>query len=275
MTTLVNASIPGTEVRTIVAQSNEQEYRISVALPSSYPSKSERFYPTIYLPDAYFYFGMVTELTRVMVLCGEFPETIVVGIGYPMHEPLAEVTKEVRRLRTRDLTPVPDPAEALDGEPGGGAAAFLTFIQSELIPLIEQDYRSDAAARVLAGHSGGGLFALYALFHRPDLFAGYSVASPSLYWGNRVTFDYEAAFANGRTSLPVKLYLGIGDHEDPDPMDSDFYRDFYQLVERLESRNYVGLSLTKHVAENCNHCASTAPTFQAGLQAVLTSQPNQ
>jgi predicted alpha/beta superfamily hydrolase len=275
MITLVNASIPGTEVHTITAHSNEQEYRISVALPSSYPMHPERFYPTIYLPDAYFYFGMVTELTRVMVLCGEFPETIVVGIGYPMHEPLAEVTKEVRRLRTRDLTPVADPAEALDGEPGGGAPAFLTFIQSELIPLIQREYRSDAAARVLAGHSGGGLFALYSLFHQPDLFAGYSVASPSLYWGNRVTFDYEAAFAKGRTSLPVKLYLGIGGREDPDPMDSDFYRDFYQLVERLESRSYAGLSLTKHIAENCNHCASTAPTFQAGLQAVLTSHPNQ
>jgi predicted alpha/beta superfamily hydrolase len=130
-------------------------------------------------------------------------------------------------------------------------------------------------ARVLAGHSAGGLFALYALFCQPDLFAGYSVASPSLYWGNRVTFTYEAACAEGRTSLPVKLYLGIGDHEDPDPKDSGFYRDFYQLIECLEGRSYIGLSLTKHVAENCNHCASTAPTFQAGLQAVLTSHPNQ
>jgi uncharacterized protein len=273
MTTLVNASLPGTEVRTITAQSNKQEYRISVALPSSYAAHPERSYPTIYLPDAYFYFGMVTELTRVMVLCGEFPETIVVGIGYPMHEPLAEVTKEVRRLRTRDLTPVPDPAEALDGEPGGGAPAFLTFIQSELIPLMEREYRTDAAARVLAGHSGGGLFALYALFHQPDLFAGYSVASPALALGDKqseVTFADEAAFAGSHTSLPVKLYLGIGDREDPDPTNSDFYSDFYQLVERLESRSYQGLSLTKHIAENCNHCASTAPTFQAGLQAVLS-----
>ena len=270
MTTIVNASIPGTEVRTITAQSNKQAYRISVALPSSYATHPERSYPTIYLPDAYFYFGMVTELTRVMVLCGEFPETIVVGIGYPLHEPLAEVTKEVRRLRNRDLSPVPDPAEALDGEPGGGAPAFLTFIQSELIPLIEREYRADAAARMLAGHSLGGLFALYALFHQPDLFAGYSVASPSLYWGKRVTFAYEAAFAEGRRSLPVKLHFGMGDREDADPTDSDFYRDFFQLIERLESRRYEGLSLTKHIAENCNHCASTAPTFQAGLQAVLS-----
>lgn len=273
MTTTINASIPGTEVRTITAHSNMQEYRISVALPSSYVTHLESSYPTIYLPDAYFYFGMVTDLTRIMVLCGEFPETIVVGIGYPMHKPLAEVTTEVRRLRTRDLTPVPDPAEAFDGEPGGGAPAFLSFIQAELIPLIEQEYRAEPSSRVLAGHSGGGLFALYSLFHQPDLFAGYSVASPSLYWGNRVTFDYEAAFAKDRTSLPVKLYLGIGDREDPDPTNSDFYRDYYQLVERLESRRYEGLSLTKHIAKNCNHCASTAPTFQTGLQAVLSEYP--
>lgn len=270
MSTTVNASIPQTEVHTITAHSNEQEYRISVALPSSYPADSEKFYPTIYLPDAYFYFGMVTDLTRIMVLCGEFPETIVVGIGYPMHEPLAEVTKEVQRLRIRDLTPVPDPAYGSNGEHGGGAAAFLTFIQLELIPLIEQKYRADSAARVLAGHSGGGLFALYSLFHQPDLFAGYSVASPPVDWGNEVTLAYEAAFAEGRTLLPVKLYLGIGDREDPDPTDSDFYRNFYQLIERLESRKYEGLSLTKHIAQNCNHCASTAPTFQAGLQAVLS-----
>jgi predicted alpha/beta superfamily hydrolase len=272
MNTIVNASIPGTEVRTITAHSNQQEYRISVALPSSYAAHPERSYPTIYLPDAYFYFGMVTELTRVMVLCGEFPETIVVGIGYPMHEPLAEVTKEVQRLRFRDLTPVRDPANALDEEASGGAPAFLAFIQSELIPVIEREYRSDAAARVLAGHSAGGLFALYALFHQPDLFAGYSIASVGLDYANRVTFDYEAALAEGRTSLPVKLHFGIGDREEPgeNPMDTDFYKDFFQLIARLESRKYEGLSLTKHIAENCNHCASTAPTFLAGLQAVLS-----
>jgi len=269
MTTLVNASIPGTEVRTITAQSNKQEYRISVALPSSYVTDPERLYPTIYLPDAYFYFGMVTELTRVMVFCGEFPETIVVGIGYPMHEPLAEVTKEVQRRRIRDLMPVPDPAQTeAYGEMGGGAPAFLTFIQAELIPLIEREYRADSAARVLAGHSAGGVFTLYALFHQPDLFAGFSVGSPALYWGNRVTFAYEAAFAEGRTSLPVKLYLGIGGREEH--VDYPMVSDLLHLVARLESRRYEGLSLTKHVAENCNHCASTAPTFQAGLQAVLS-----
>jgi uncharacterized protein len=149
------------------------------------------------------------------ILCSEHAakeaQTIVVGIGYPTGEPLAEATKEVLRLRARDLTPVPDPAKAGDdSKPSGGAPAFLTFVQSELIPLIEREYRSDGAARVLVGHSYGGLFTLYALFHQPQLFAGYVAGSPSLFYGDRVTFADEAAFAEGRRSLPVKLYLGIG-----------------------------------------------------------------
>lgn len=272
MTTIVNASLPGTEVRTITAHSVKQEYRISVALPSSYTAHPERSYPTIYLVDANFYFGMVTELTRIMTLGEELPETLVVGIGYPMGEPLAEANKEVIRLRARDLTPVPDPAKAGDdGKPSGGAPAFLAFIQSELIPLIEQEYRADGAARVLVGHSYGGLFTLYALFHQPQLFAGYVAGSPSLFYGDRVTFAYEAGFAEGHRSLPLRLYLGIGGREErvDDPMVSDFF----QFVARLESRRYEGLSLTWQIVENCDHCAFTAPTFQAGLQAVLSDHP--
>ena len=272
MTTLVNASLLGTEVRTITADSIKQDYRISVALPPSYTAHPERSYPTIYLTDANFYFGMVTELTRIMSFGEELPETIVVGIGYPTGEPLAEATKEVIRLRARDLIPVPDPAKAGDdSKPSGGPSAFLSFIQSALIPLIEQEYRANPAARVLMGHSYGGLFTLYALFQRPQLFAGSVTGSPSLFYGDRVMFASEAAFAEGQRSLPLKLYLGIGGREErvDDPMVSDFF----QFVARLESRRYEGLALTWQIVENCDHCAFTAPTFQAGLQAVLSDHP--
>jgi predicted alpha/beta superfamily hydrolase len=274
MTTIISASLPGTEVRTILAPSIDQAYRISVALPETYATNPERSYPTIYLTDANFYFGMVTELTRIMNLGKELPETIVVGIGYPLDGSLTEVIDEVFRLRARDLTPVPDPAKAgMVGRPTGGAPAFLSFIPSELIPMIEQQYRADPSARVLVGHSLGGLFTLYALFHQPGLFASYVAGSPSLAYGERVTFAYEAAFAEGRTSLPVKLYLGIGGREEQidDPMVSDFF----QFVARLESRKYEGLLLVKHLVENCGHCAFTALTFQAGLQAVLSYHANQ
>ena len=68
--------------------------------------------------------------------------------------------------RTRDLTPT-----KIADRPGetGGADRFLDFFEKELIPAIESRYRTQKF-RVFAGHSLGGLFALHALFTRPELF---------------------------------------------------------------------------------------------------------
>ena len=177
MTASLIATIPGTEVRTIKSRNVNQEYRVSVAVPYSYLSKPRKHYPGIYLLDANWYFGMVTELTRIMALCGRFPETIIVGIGYPIDVHSHAAFKQVAALRSRDLTPIVDrQREAQDAKElkvprvrTGGARRFLQFIRTELIPVIEGEFRTNSTDRVLAGHSYGGLFVLYALFHQPKL----------------------------------------------------------------------------------------------------------
>lgn len=267
----VKATLLATEVRTLSAHTIPQDFRISVALPRSYASHPEQYYPTIYLTDATVFFGMVVDITRVMPLCGQFPETIVVGIGYPVDEPLDEALTQWENLRARDLLPVAEgSAEASQSDQTGGAAEFLSFIQTDLIPTIEREYRADPARRVLAGYSFGGLFVLYALFHQPHLFNGYIAGSPALFYGDRVTFTYEAAYAAAQSVLPVHLYLGMGGEEEQ--ADNTMVSDFYQFAARLESRKYEGLVLTRHVVENCAHCASAAPQFQAGIQAVLSER---
>jgi uncharacterized protein len=275
MTDYSKATILATEVHIIMSKCVDQEYRISVALPYSYLSQPEKTYPTIYLLDANWYFGIVTETTRTMALCESFPETIVVGIGYPVDEPLADAFKQVRFLRARDLTPITDSQIEQQMEAKqerkvttGGANAFLRFIETELLPLIESEYRGSSIDRVLTGHSYGGLFTLYTLFHRTELFNGYVAASPSLHYGNGVTFTYEQTFAGQHTALPVKLYLGIGEREND--VDLPMVQNLYQLTAYIESRKYEGLALTKHIIANYDHCAAATPAFQAGLQAVLT-----
>lgn len=275
MTGYSKVTIPATQARSIMSKCVEQEYCISVALPYSYLSQPEKTYPTIYLLDANWYFGIVTETTRNMALCESVPETIVVGIGYPVDEPITDALKQVRFLRARDLTPITDSQiEKLMGEKQkrkvttGGANAFLKFIETELLPLIESEYRGSSSERVLAGHSYGGLFTLYTLFHRTELFKGYVAASPSLQYGNQVTFTYEQTFAGQHTALPVKLYLSIGECEND--VEFPMVANLYQLTACIESRKYEGLALTKHILANCDHCATQAPSFQAGLQAVLT-----
>jgi len=55
-------------------------------------------------------------------------------------------------------------------------------MEAELIPYVDATYRTDRKDRGLLGHSYGGLFAIYAMLHQPDLFRRIVAASPSLGW---------------------------------------------------------------------------------------------
>ena len=94
--------------------------------------------------------------------------------------------------------------------PSGDSANFLKFLQEELIPFIEREYRADPARRTLMGHSYGGLFGAFALFQAPGLFANLVIGSPTLSYGNRVTFQQEENFAKQESKLPGNVYLYAG-----------------------------------------------------------------
>lgn len=277
MTTLAKATISATEVRTMKSRRTGQEYRISVALPNSYGSRSRKRYPTIYLTDANWYFGMVTDMTRIMSRGPGLPEAIVVGIGYPVDDdgPADAAHTQVLKLRIQDLTPVADRKMVQDTArlfkvdiKTGGAGKFLTFIQTELIPVIEANYRANSKDRILAGHSVGGLFALYALFQEPRLFTGYVAADPSLGYVDRAMFNMESRFARRHKTLSAKLYMGVGELGEVYPH-SDMVSIMIQFAARLESRHYKGFTLIKQIHSNCDHGSVIAPAYQAGLQAVM------
>ena len=269
------ASIPATEVRHIQAKNIDQKFRISVALPYSYPDDPQKHYPVIYLVDPQLYFGMVTEQTRIMARLPRFPETIVVGIGYPLDAPLEEIWKKGSALRARDLTPISDSGAEKRLEeylkagpvPTGGAKQFLQFIQDALVPLIESEYRADSTNRVLAGHSYGGLFVLYALFHQPELFSRYVAGSPSLGFGDKVTFRYESEFAKTHKALAAKLYLSVGGLEES--AEDSSVSDLLQFAALVESRKYEGFSLSRQIFEDCDHAAATGPAFCSGLMSLF------
>jgi predicted alpha/beta superfamily hydrolase len=141
MTDLPAAHIPDTEVRILRSSQVKQDYRISIALPYEYLDFPEKTYPTIYILDANLYFGMFTEISRMLYLCG-MTETIIVGIGYPLELPLEESFNEMMALRSLDLTPVVDEAyEAERAQLGmpektGGASKFLSFLADDVIPMV-------------------------------------------------------------------------------------------------------------------------------------------
>src|SRR5919199_5841659 len=158
------AALLATERHTLKSKATGKEYEISVALPYAYvqdPIGGGPFYetlaawPVVYLTDANWHLGMVTEFVREMAWCGRTLDAIVVGIGYPDAESAQETWRVTSQLRSDDLTPVRIEKEETFGSEvikrqvrTGGASKFFSFLKEELIPWVEQQYRADPARRI-------------------------------------------------------------------------------------------------------------------------------
>jgi enterochelin esterase-like enzyme len=80
------------------------------------------------------------------------------------------------RNRVHDMTPVERPDIYVGG---GGALAFLRFIETELVPFVEARWRV-GPTRILYGESYGGLFVLDALARGRRVFSDYIAVSPTV-----------------------------------------------------------------------------------------------
>ena len=164
---------------------------VIISLPESYRRERARRYPVLYVLDGSSHAGHSAESARLLARIGVMPEIIVVGI------PSSGENRE------RDYTP---PSMR------GGADRFLLFLQDELIPYVERTYRV-TSTRMLAGSSRGGLFVMYSLLERPDLFSARFAFSPALWRDDDRMVAELARSLKARTAAPAFLYLSLGDGE--------------------------------------------------------------
>ncbi|MFN8177615.1 MAG: alpha/beta hydrolase-fold protein [bacterium] len=153
---------------------------VDVSLPDDYVASGDRRYPVLVVLDGEFEHEAAVAVTRFYAFTSQLPPMIVVGVR--------------NTDRMRDMTPAPVPGfrPPPEARTAGGADRFLTFLADELIPHLDGAYRT-APLRVISGHSLSGLFALYALAKRPELFTGYLVMEPSVWWnGGREVEDARA-----------------------------------------------------------------------------------
>jgi len=129
----------------------------------------------------------------------------------------------------------------------GGAQAFLEFLDKELIPFIGSSYRTDHHTRMLSGYSFGGLFGMYALFHKPELFCKYFIGSPSIHYANDITFQYEKSYAGEHSDLIAEVMISAGQLEERTS------GNILKMEQLLQSRGYKNLVLKTLIFENENH----------------------
>lgn len=188
-----------TEHWTLASAKIGQTYDLFVSLPHDYATSGKR-YPVLYALDGW-HFPLLSFLQNNNVYSQRMEPVIIVNVGHGRGiNPMP--------LRARDFTPT-----RLAGEPtSGGAAAFLDFLEREVLPLVERTYRITPGDRGLLGHSYGGLFALYALVQRPGLFNRVIAASPVADWDDRMLFR-AARERLPQLTRPVRLELSVGDDE--------------------------------------------------------------
>ena len=149
-------NIAESETHVIESSYTGQKYQLKVLLPIDY--EPEREYPIVYLTDAFLHFNTVAK--EIKKLRNEIGDIILVGIFYEDYPFTLGNMITIGELRNTDLTYPVDQSEVDAGNQGGGGG--LLFYQSlieELIPMIEQRYRSNTSQRTIIGHSLGGHFA--------------------------------------------------------------------------------------------------------------------
>ena len=231
------------------------EHEVRVWLPPSYRT-SDRTYPTLWVTDN------DLELARAALLGTEL---IIVSVGAPRGtDPV-----EFQRRRRYDFIPArslmgPTYAPFSEGEVGG-APGFLDFLVNQLRPMLAKEYRMDPNDHAYAGHSGGGMFGLYALFSQPESFARYLVSSPAT---SQPWLDMEEAWFRQHKDLKARVFLSAGEAEASDPAIAPFqvFSTVALVGERLTSRKYPSLELAVRIFPGKDHLTVMPVAYAQGIR---------
>lgn len=172
----------------------DEERTCLISLPDSYNDSSEveKKYPIMILLDGYTHFKTATGIVHFMSSNRNrnhlMPETIIIAIENIDRERDFTVTK-IKTKRPNTM---------------GGGRFFLDFIEKELIPYIDKNYKTEPF-RTLVGHSLGGLLTLNSYMDKNSIFDAYISIDPSIWWDEEMMKNKVDSISS--ISLHKKLYI--------------------------------------------------------------------
>jgi len=232
-----------------------------VYLPSSYndtvyhPIK----YPVLYVLDGETFLHTVTGLVDYMgntFKTGnmQIPEMIVVAIPNTGN-------------RDYDLGPTKIMIEEEGGvsySEGGGGVKFLQFIEKELIPDVEKNYRT-MPHRTFTGHSLGGLTVLYSLLTQPGLFHNYISLDGSLYWDDNLLSRLAPKFVKENKNIKAHVYIGGANYTSRQGI-YEMVKPAARLAKLLKKSNAPYLNVKMQLFDDETHDTVPLPSLYYGLR---------
>jgi hypothetical protein len=234
-----------------------ENYLIQVGLPFGY-SSSHKSYPVLYVLDGDYSFGITKGITDLLMIGKEIKGIIVIGISYGKGVYAWSIK------RTRDLTPSHDTIFA-KGQNTGGADNFLKFVQYELFPAVNKNYRTNPDSSAICGESLGGLLNSYILWKQPELFKGYIIISPSLIWDNKSVLKLESEYFVNHKELNKAVYIAYGSLDNKEVIISPVT----ELIQMIQMHNYNGLRLVTRVFEGETHMSVPSVAITNGLKTLF------
>ncbi|MHA7830562.1 MAG: alpha/beta hydrolase-fold protein [Flagellimonas sp.] len=261
---LISMPLAGQEIKIGLADSiksnNLNEVRqLKIFLPASYDNYKQKRYPVTYVLDGGFLYHSVSGMVEYMTKTGQIPEMILVCIS--------------NSNRTRDFTLTKttigyEGEEDKNLEESGGADKFRDFMNTELLPYIDEKYRTNDFNTII-GRSFAGLFVAYDYLQEDSQLDRFLLIDPSLWWDDRFVLKLI-------DSIPIadlnkkKLYLSTSDN-------FKFSDDLKKMRESQESF-YAALKdkgvndekIELKYFENESHGTVTIPSVYNGLTYIFS-----
>ena len=212
-----------------------QERELIIHLPRAYDSS--KVYPVMYVLDGGSQDTHIAATFDVLTAAGYAPETIIVGIPNMSAE-----------NRERNLTP---PYMRINNDDKnsklGEADKFIAFIESELFPFIESHYHT-SQTRLISGNSRGGLFVMYSLVYKPDLFNARFCFSTPFWRQDNILVSKVGNFLKSTDTLNTFIYMSAGENET-----ENIKNGLSKMTRTLQENAPVGLILHSDYTRNANH----------------------
>ncbi|WP_350292726.1 alpha/beta hydrolase-fold protein [uncultured Croceitalea sp.] len=213
-----------------------EERKVIVHLPESYKKDTAKKYPVLYILDGTSQDIHTAEKVDLLSKVKLFPEAIVVGIP------------NTSGNRSRDFTPHYMKIDIEDkGSDYGNGNKFLEFIENELVLFINKNYRTNGF-QTISGNSRGGLFTLYALLEKPQLFNGYICYSPAFWREDILIAKKVEAFIDQNKLQNKFIYMSIGDSEN-----EKMKNGFDTIVSILNRQQLDSIHFAYQETSNANH----------------------
>ncbi|MDV6168236.1 alpha/beta hydrolase-fold protein [Flavobacterium sp. DG1-102-2] len=172
---------------------------LNIYLPEGYSETDTLKYPVTYLLDGsadedFIHVAGIYQFNNFEWV-NQTPKSIIVGIA----------TVDRRRDFTYPTAIETDKEKYLTS---GHSDNFIAFIERELQPYIQQNYKV-TEDKTIIGQSLGGLLATEILLKKPELFTNYIIISPSLWWNNGSLLNTTTALLE-KISATTTIYIGVG-----------------------------------------------------------------